>query len=92
MYIEGDLTQRLADGVAKMEYNHATGKYERFMLLKQGAYNYQYLLKRRDGDKYTNDIEGNFFPTANEYLITVYGRRHGERYDRLLGVDMVKFK
>lgn len=92
VYIEGDLTQRLADGVAKMEYNHATGKYERFMLLKQGAYNYQYLLKRRDDDMYTNDIEGNFFPTANEYLITVYGRRHGERYDRLLGVDMVKFK
>lgn len=34
--------------------------------------------------------EGNFYETENEYLILVYHRAFGERYDRLIGMQQVK--
>ena len=33
-----------------------------------------------------------FYETENEYLILVYHRPFGERYDRLIGVQQVYFK
>ena len=32
------------------------------------------------------NIEGNFYETKNEYLVKVYHRVPGERYDRLIGI------
>ena len=69
-----------------MVYNPATGLYERSMLLKQGAYNYQYLIVPPGAKRgYTNRIEGDKYQTVNEYTARVYHRRKGERYDRLIG-------
>lgn len=77
------------------------------MLLKQGAYNYQYLslpsdaatAKRNGSNAYfnnnvnlpasTDDVEGNFYQTVNEYLVAVYYRAPGERYDRMLGYTLL---
>lgn len=87
IFLDGDFVHRRFDPNSQMVYNPATGLYERSMLLKQGAYNYQYLAvppKARSGK--TSYIEGDKFQTVNEYLIKVYHRRQGERYDRLIGV------
>ncbi len=80
VYLDGDFTQRAFDGSSRMEFNPATAKYEKTLLLKQGAYNYQYRVVPP-----VYDIEGNFYQTVNEYLILVYYRAPGERYDRLIG-------
>jgi len=70
-----------------MAYNEATGRYERALLLKQGSYNYQYLaVPPKKSRGYTSVIEGDRYQTVNEYLVKVYTRRQGERYDRLIGV------
>ncbi|MCM1477840.1 MAG: DUF5103 domain-containing protein, partial [Bacteroides sp.] len=73
-----------------MVFNRATGLYEAAMLLKQGAYNYQYVTVPSGslkGD--AAQIEGNFYQTANEYLVKVYYREPGARYDRLVAVTSV---
>lgn len=77
-----------------MTYNRATGLYEKTLLLKQGAYNYQFLTIDTDGKSHTastSTIEGDYYQTRNEYLIKVYTRHRGERYDRLIGVTTVLF-
>ena len=92
IFIDGDLTSRRFDDSSLMTYNHSTGRYEKAMLLKQGSYNYQYLAvppgKKRG---YTSIIEGDKYQTVNEYLIKVYTRLPGERYDRLIGVSRIVF-
>lgn len=86
IFLDGDFTQRRFDDNARMMYNPSTGLWERAMLLKQGAYNYQYLVVPAGASRgYTAQVEGDYFPTVNEYAIRVYHRRRGERYDRLIG-------
>ena len=86
IFLDGDFTQRRFDDNARMQYNPATGLYERAMLLKQGAYNYQYLIVPPGAKRgFTDRIEGDKYQTINEYTVRVYHRRKGERYDRLIG-------
>ena len=95
IFLDGDFTCRRFDPQSLMTYNRATGLYEKTLLLKQGAYNYQYLTVdagAKTPGASTATIEGDYYPTGNEYLVKVYTRRRGERYDRLIGVTSVKFK
>lgn len=86
VYLDGDFVHRHLDGRSRLDYNDATGCYETAMLLKQGAYNYQYLVRPAASDEaYTGPIEGDFYNTANEYTVAVYQRLPGDRYDRLVG-------
>lgn len=98
VYLDGDFVLRRFDDTARMEYNPSTGRYEKLLPLKQGAYNYQYLVVPRDAPSPANSsmtanrratsstIEGDHYETVNEYLVYVYYRAPGDRYDRLLGV------
>lgn len=87
IFVDGDLTQRRFDQGSQMQYNPSTGRYEKALLLKQGAYNYQYLAVRPGGHSgETELIEGDKFQTQNEYLIKVYCRGTMDRTDRLIGV------
>ncbi len=74
-----------------MIYNFETGAYELGILLKQGYYNYQFVF-REDGPATADHtpFEGNFFETGNDYLIMVYHRPPGSRYDRLVGTRQVR--
>ena len=95
IFLDGDFTSRRFDPQSLMTYNRATGRYEKTLLLKQGAYNYQYLTVdagSNDSAASTSVIEGDFYQTRNEYLVKVYTRRRGERYDRLIGVTTVMFR
>lgn len=90
IFIDGDLTQRRFDPLSRMVYNHATGRYEQSLLLKQGAYNYNYLTVPSGSEKgATGPVEGDFHQTTNEYTVKVYHRPRGSRFDRLIGVGMV---
>lgn len=90
VFIDGDMVCRRFDPESLMTYNRATGRYERVMLLKQGSYNYQYLVVPKGESRgYTGAIEGDKYQTVNEYLIKVYYRHPGDRYDRLIGVTAI---
>jgi len=85
LYIYGHFSGGNLSSRYEMEYNSLTGRYEATVLLKQGAYDYQYLWVP-DGDTkgQTSAVEGNWYETKNEYLILLYFRQRGARYDRLV--------
>ncbi len=93
VYLEGaftydDFTQR-----TEMKFNWDTYCYENVQFLKQGSYNYQYLYVPPGSTKgEAGPIEGNFSETENEYLIMVYYRATGDRYDQLIGIQQVRYK
>lgn len=91
IYLQGAFTNHHFGPDNKLTYNPQTEQYECVQLLKQGAYNYMYLFVPH-GDKKgeTAPIEGDFYETENEYMILVYHRPFGERYDKLVGMQTVK--
>lgn len=87
IYLDGDFVQRRFSPESKMEYDPAEGRYVKQIMLKQGAYNYQYLFLPHGSNKaVTAVIEGDHYETVNEYQVLVYYREPGSRYDRLLAV------
>ena len=71
---------------SKMNYNYKRFGYELKLYLKQGYYNYIYVLSndnKRGGDE--TIVEGNHWDTENEYSIFVYHRKIGTYYDQLIG-------
>lgn len=91
VYILSEAFNNLLDARSEMQYSPEDKAYIKTALLKQGAYNYQYLLQeQRQGKGLTSAIEGNYFETENEYLIWVYYRALGDRYDRLIGTSALR--
>lgn len=89
IYIDGEMTNHLYTPYNEMVYNPETGQYEKTLLLKQGSYNYQYLFLPDGASSATAaPVEGNYYQTVNEYLVKVYHRAPGERYDKLIGIGM----
>lgn len=84
IYISGDFTSGQYLDEFRMQHDDETGLYWKDVVLKQGAYNYMYVV---DGDP--SAIEGNFYEAENEYDLYVYYRPNGARYDRLLGVSIL---
>lgn len=89
--IDGEFARSLPPEERTMEYDSASGLYRKSMMLKQGSYNYRYEAKlRTPGAKAdTSLIEGNHYETCNEYVIKVYRRQPGSRYDRLIGTTTI---
>ena len=68
-----------------MYYNPSLEIYEGVLLLKQGFYNYKYVVKQ--GNQINkNFISGSNALTENDYLILVYYRNIGAQYDALVAV------
>lgn len=83
IYLMGLLSDWRIQPRFKMEYNPKTEKYEGAVMLKQGYYDYKYVTTE---DGYTFDhsyIEGNWGETENDYIVIVYWRPFGERFDRV---------
>lgn len=85
-YILGKLTDWRMNKMSKMTYNYKRFGYEAQLYLKQGYYNYIYVLSndtKKGGDE--TIIEGNHWDTENDYNIFVYHRKIGMYYDQLIG-------
>lgn len=86
LHVDGAFTDGLPPESTRMRYDDASGCYVADLLLKQGAYNYQYLwLPDGASSGLTSLVEGDKYQTVNQYLVKVYDRPSGERYDRLIG-------
>jgi hypothetical protein len=86
VYLFGELTDWQLRPDCKMEYNEEAKAYYCELFLKQGYYNYQYLVVDKASGKVDPDgFEGNWYETANQYTILVYFRPFGARFDRLMG-------
>ncbi len=86
IYVYGNYNNYALDDYNQMVYNADTGRYETSFKLKQGFYNYKYVVENKDGSLDEGRISGNFWQTENDYSVLVYYRDLGARYDRLIGI------
>lgn len=85
LYISGHFNGGSLTSKYEMEYNSREKAYQATVLLKMGAYDYQYLWVPDDETVgQTEPAEGDWYETKNEYLILLYYRQRGSRYDRLI--------
>lgn len=70
----------------KMTYNVDKKAYTGNFLLKQGFYNYTFATLDSENNVNTNDINGSFYQTENEYIVIVYYKPFGSFYERVIGV------
>lgn len=77
--LQGDFTEGLPVEDYTLKLDPETGLYTCEVLLKQGHYNYRYSVG-----------EGNCHETQNEYEVYTWYRGPQDRYDRLLGVAVIR--
>lgn len=83
VYVFGALTDWQLKPEYKMTYSEDAQVYYLNRLLKQGYYNYQYVVVE-NGEIDISVTEGNFYETRNEYAVLIYYRPFGSRYDQLI--------
>lgn len=72
-----------------MTYNYVNKAYETVLYLKQGYYNYQYVLVEDDKKPNAAFIEGSHYETENDYYILVYYQSYSDRYQQLIGYKKI---
>lgn len=92
LYVLGQISDYGFPSSHRMKYNKETGLYEADIYLKQGYYNYEYVLLKNDGEAISSFIEGTHFETVNDYTIYIYHRPSGEQYDQLIGIKRISSK
>lgn len=85
VYVFGKYNNYALTDENKMTYNESNGMMEATIKMKQGFYNYKYVLKN-DKDTKLNAVGGNFHFTENNYVILVYYRNFGDMYDSVIGI------
>ncbi|MEI7829413.1 MAG: DUF5103 domain-containing protein [Prolixibacteraceae bacterium] len=90
IFIFGALTDWQCLPGNQMIYQPDTKLYEADLLLKQGFYDYQYVIINKDTKAIdATFMEGSHVETENNYHIFVYYRGFSSRYDRLIGYRMI---
>lgn len=86
VYVFGLLSNWQIQPRFKLDYNATRKVYEGLVMVKQGYYNYEYVVAKNGvvDDTY---FEGNHFETENQYNLLVYVRAFGDRADRLVAVE-----
>lgn len=88
VYVCGLWDNGFPDPRCRMTYDESLQAYECGVLLKQGYYNYQFRQLTPEGVGRTARTEGDYYQTENEYIIFVYHRPQGARYDALVGYQL----
>ena len=86
VYVYGGFNNFSISDDNKMIFNVEKGIYEVSMLLKQGFYNYKYVVVDDDNTLFEGAVSGNFDETENNYKVIVYYRDLGARYDKIIGL------
>lgn len=90
VYVNGGFNFWNKDENNRMTYNQDLQSYNAVILLKQGVYNYNYLIEK-SGKTDESYIEGDFSATENDYDILVYYRPPAGRADQLAGYRTVEW-
>jgi len=92
LFLSGALTNNIINKEAEMIFDPVLGLYKKSLLLKQGYYSYNYILRDMQGANPLNDFaetEGNHWETENNYSIMVYYRPPGARHDHIIGFSTI---
>jgi len=89
-YLMGALTDWRMDGKSKLQFDKTSRCYGLNLLLKQGYYNYIYVLLRKGksvGDE--SLVEGSHWETPHMYTVYVYFRSGGINSDQLIAIQNI---
>jgi hypothetical protein len=89
VFIFGALSDWTLDDRFRMSYDPKYTAYFADVPLKQGFYDYVYVLANTDGSPDETTIEGNWYEASNDYTILIYHTPFGARYDELVGAVTV---
>jgi hypothetical protein len=90
LYVFGALTNNGIHPEARMLFNPEKKVYETDIRLKQGYYDYVYALFDPVLQRFSTDLtEGNQWEVEDNYMVLVYYRELGGRYDQLLGFSSI---
>ena len=90
VYITGASTNWQFTEINRMTYKADESAYKGSLLLKQGNHNYRYIFLPKDKKTFDiSEIEGSHYETRNEYLILFYHRGQGDRFDKLIGHQVI---
>lgn len=90
IFLNGALTNWALNSLSEMKYDVENNAYRLSLLLKQGYYNYQFLVVEQGetiGQLFP--MENSFHETENDYLILVYYKNFNDRSHRLIGAQVV---
>lgn len=89
IYLFGQLTNYAFTDSTKMQFNSAKGVYETHLFLKQGYYNYTYIVADKNNFTNRQEMDGNYFEAENTYTILVYYKSFNDRSDQLIGAATI---
>ncbi|MEX0636996.1 MAG: DUF5103 domain-containing protein [Ferruginibacter sp.] len=89
MYLSAAFTGYAKTDQWKMKYNSEKRLYEVSAFLKQGYYNYEYVLKNQLAERTETRLEGNYWETENSYTIFLYYKSFTDRSDQLIGISQI---
>ncbi|MBR9919585.1 MAG: DUF5103 domain-containing protein [Bacteroidetes bacterium] len=89
VYLFGRLTDWEIKPSFKMTYNYQKQVYLAEVFLKQGFYDYEYVLVREGEKPDISETEGNWYETNNDYTILIYYRPFGARFDQLVATRSI---
>ena len=88
LFVCGDLACNTFSAENRMQYDVGHHTYHAALYLKQGAYDYQYLLLEKSTKRASAiPVEGSHWQTQNEYTVYVFYRPFGARADRLIALQ-----
>lgn len=90
LYVFGEISDYGRMPESKMVFKEDKHAYEAELFLKQGYYDYVFALKDPRSDAFETDkTEGDTWETEDLYMVLVYYRELGGRYDQLLGMSVI---
>ncbi len=90
IYLLGALNNWQLDEKSKLRYDSRYNMYRGRLFLKQGYYNYLYVVVPKGEQRGSvSFIEGDHWETKNQYTVYVYYREKVPEYDRLVGYSTI---
>ncbi|MCB9233045.1 MAG: DUF5103 domain-containing protein [Bacteroidia bacterium] len=92
VYLFSKMTDWRAQDEFECVFNADTRRYETGVLLKQGVYDYQYVVKDgKTGHLDESRLEGSHYETENVYSILVYYKNFTDRNHQLVGIAHINY-
>ena len=88
IYLVGGFNNYVRTALNKLTYNTEQKTWETVQLLKQGVYDYEYVLESADKTQISK-FSGSYFDTENEYQILLYYRKSGTYWDEIIGFKQI---
>lgn len=85
IHVYGNFNNYAIDNSNEMIYDANEKVFKCSLLLKQGFYNYKYVVIENNNQLNEGAVSGDFYQTENNYKVIAYYRDLGKRYDRIIG-------